>query len=32
MLKLKPNPPASPDFGPWQRVDYIADKPGEPPR
>jgi hypothetical protein len=31
MLKLKSNPPASPDFGAWQRVDYIADKPGEPP-
>jgi hypothetical protein len=31
MLKLARNLPASPDFGPWQRVDYVADGPqGEP--
>jgi hypothetical protein len=31
MLKLARNPPASPDFGAWQRVDYVADGPqGEP--
>ena len=30
MLKLPANPPASPDFGPWQRVDSIDDtaRPG----
>jgi len=32
MLKLPANPPASPDFGPWQRVDSIDDKPGQEPR
>jgi len=32
MLKLKANPPAVPDFGPWQRVDYIDDQPGQEPR
>jgi hypothetical protein len=31
MLKLARNPPTSPDFGPWQRVDYVADgRQGEP--
>ena len=28
MLKLAANPPASAEFGPWQRVDHIADGPG----
>ncbi len=32
MLKLPSNPPASPDFGPWQRVDSIDDTPGQEPR
>ena len=32
MLKLPANPPASPDFGPWQRVDSIDAKPGQEPR
>jgi hypothetical protein len=32
VLKLPSNPLASPDFGPWQRVDYIDDKPGQDPR
>ena len=32
MLKLKADPPNSPDFGPWQRVDYIDDIPGQQPR
>jgi len=32
MLKLPANPPASPDFGLWQRVDSIDDKPGQEPR
>ncbi|MGA7456926.1 MAG: hypothetical protein WBW51_06320 [Methyloceanibacter sp.] len=32
ILKLPSNPPNSPDFGPWQRVDYIDDKPGQDPR
>jgi hypothetical protein len=31
-LDLPANPPNSPDFGPWQHVDYIDDKPGETPR
>jgi MFS family permease len=31
-LDLPANPPNSPDFGPWQRVDYIDDRPGETPR
>ena len=31
-LKLPSNPPASADFGPWQRVDFIDDKPGQDPR
>jgi hypothetical protein len=25
------NPPPA-DFGPWQRVDFIDDKPGQDPR
>ncbi len=32
VLKLPSNPPASADFGPWQRVDFIDDKPGQDPR
>jgi MFS family permease len=32
MLKLPANPPESPDFGPWQRVDSIDDRPGQEPR
>ena len=32
VLKLPSNPPASSDFGPWQRVDFIYDKPGQDPR
>jgi hypothetical protein len=32
MLKLAANPPASPDFGAWQRVDSIDDRPGQEPR
>jgi MFS family permease len=31
VLKLAANPPASADFGPWHRVDYVAD-PGQSPR
>ena len=32
VLKLPSNPPASAGFGPWQRVDFIDDKPGQDPR
>jgi MFS family permease len=32
MLKLSANPPASPDFGSWQGVDSIDDRPGQEPR
>ena len=32
VLKLPSNPPDSADFGPWQRVDFIDDKPGQDPR
>jgi hypothetical protein len=27
LLKLAANPPASPDLGPWQPVDFVADLP-----
>ena len=26
-LKLAANPPASPELGPWQPLDYVADRP-----
>ena len=32
MLKLAGNPSASAEFGPWQRVDYIDDRPQQAPR
>ncbi len=32
MLNLARNPSASPQFGPWQRVDYIDDHPPASPR
>ena len=32
VLKLAANPPASSDFGPWQRIDYVDDQPGQTPR
>ena len=32
MLNLGRNPSASPEFGPWQRVDYVDDHPPAPPR
>jgi MFS family permease len=32
LLNLAANPPASPEFGPWQHVDYVADGPGQEPR
>jgi MFS family permease len=32
VLKLKADPPATPEFGPWQRLDYIDDKPDQEPR
>jgi hypothetical protein len=31
-LDLASNPPAAPEFGPWQHVDYVADGPGQEPR
>ncbi|MGD9503212.1 MAG: hypothetical protein AB7V40_12085, partial [Methyloceanibacter sp.] len=31
-LKLAANPPASPELGPWQPLDYVADQPGGQPR
>ncbi len=27
MLRLASNPPGSADFGPWQNVDHVADRP-----
>ena len=32
MLNLARNPSASPEFGPWQRVDYVDDHPPAAPR
>ena len=32
VLKLAGNPGAPPEFGPWQRVDYIDDQPQQAPR
>ncbi len=32
MLNLARNPSASPQFGPWQRVDYVDDHPPASPR
>jgi len=32
MLNLAGNPAASPEFGPWQRVDFIDDQPPQAPR
>lgn len=31
-LKLRADPPHETEFGPWQRVDYVADLPEQNPR
>lgn len=32
MLQLRANPPHEAEFGPWRRVDYVADVPEQNPR